>query len=146
MKIPLTHIHLASVDGCIYRLTFFNSLARWEPLDTIFQTMENIQIDKRRQDVRVQPWQPNEGYNKTRDNFGKPSTILEQGSQGKFQHLMGTHFNNIPNKFNMLEEENVQYNTNMNNNDNKSNILSLNTMKEGKPILHPGVEGVYIEQ
>ena len=99
------------------------TLARWEPLDTIRRTMENIQLDKRRQDVRVQPWQPNDGYNKPRDTFVKPSTILEQSSQGKFQHLMGHQFNNIPNKFNMLEEENVQYNPNMNNNDNKSNKL-----------------------
>ena len=54
LRIPPTHLHLATVDGYIYRLTFFNNLARWEALDTIFQTMENIKSEKRRQEVTVQ--------------------------------------------------------------------------------------------
>ena len=46
--------------------------------------MENIKSDKHRQDVRVQPWSPTEGYNEPRDNYRKPSLVQGQGAQGNF--------------------------------------------------------------
>ena len=81
---------------------------------------------------RVQSWQPNEGYNKPRDTFVKPDAMMQQNSQGNFQNMMGSQFQDTPNKFNMLEEQKVQYNSNLDNNENKSNILSHDRMKEKK--------------
>ena len=42
LKIPPTHIHLVTLVGDVYRLTYFQSLAKWETYESITLNMETI--------------------------------------------------------------------------------------------------------
>ena len=61
-----------------YKLTYFSNVVRWEALDNIFETMENIKSENRKQDIYLtnsRYMNRNEGYIPLRDCYSKLSAV-----------------------------------------------------------------------